>query len=82
MAPTILCLASYFKGGAFLEECKRLGYHHSDHVAGSGTRGRGRWGHRRFFVMPFANLFKQPDITAVSFLAQSQDRPHHRPRRF
>ena len=27
MAPTILCLASYFKGGAFLEECKRLGCH-------------------------------------------------------
>ena len=27
MAPSILCLASYFKGGAFLEECKRLGCH-------------------------------------------------------
>lgn len=25
MTTTVLCLASYFKGGAFIEECKRLG---------------------------------------------------------
>jgi biotin carboxylase len=74
MPPTILCLASYFKGGAFLEECKRLGCHtilitaqDLEHEAWP------RHAIDEFFVMPFATLFKQPDITnAVSFLARTR----------
>lgn len=74
MAPTILCLASYFKGGAFLEECKRLGCHTI--LITSQDLEHEAWPRHaidEFFVMPFANLFKQPDIThAVSFLARTR----------
>ncbi|MCB0135074.1 MAG: ATP-grasp domain-containing protein, partial [Caldilineaceae bacterium] len=74
MAPTILCLASYFKGGAFLEECKRLGCHTI--LITSQDLEHEAWPREaidEFFVMPFANLFKQPDITnAVSFLARNR----------
>jgi len=74
MAPTILCLASYFKGGAFLEECKRLGCHTL--LITSQDLEHEAWPREaidEFFVMPFANLFKQPDITnAVSFLARNR----------
>jgi len=74
MAPTILCLASYFKGGAFLEECKRLGCHTI--LITSQDLEHEAWPREaidEFFVMPFANLFKQPDITnAVSYLARSR----------
>ena len=74
MAPTILCLASYFKGGAFLEECKRLGCHtilitSQDLEHEAWPRGA----IDEFFTMPFVNLFKQPDITyAVSYLARTR----------
>jgi biotin carboxylase len=74
MPPTILCLASYFKGGAFLEECKRLGCHTM--LITSQDLEHEPWPREaidEFFVMPFANLFKQPDITnAVSFLARTR----------
>lgn len=74
MAPTILCLASYFKGGAFLEECKRLGCHTI--LITSQDLEHEAWPRNaidEFFVMPFANLFKQPDIThAVSYLARTR----------
>ncbi len=74
MPPTILCLASYFKGGAFLEECKRLGCHTM--LITSQDLEHEAWPRDaidEFFVMPFANLFKQPDITnAVSFLARTR----------
>ena len=74
MAPTILCLASYFKGGAFLEECKRLGCHTI--LITSQDLEHEAWPRAsidEFFVMPFANLFKQPDITnAVSYLARNR----------
>ncbi len=74
MAPTILCLASYFKGGAFLEECKRLGCHTI--LITSQDLEHEAWPREaidEFFVMPFANLFKQPDITnAVSYLARNR----------
>lgn len=74
MTPTILCLASYFKGGAFLQECKRLGCHtilltsqDLEHEAWPRDAIDG------FFMMPFVNLFKQPDITyAVSYLARTR----------
>ena len=74
MAPTILCLASYFKGGAFLEECKRLGCHTI--LITSQDLEHEAWPREaidEFFVMPFATLFKQPDIThAVSYLARTR----------
>ncbi len=74
MAPTILCLASYFKGGAFLEECKRLGCHTI--LVTSQDLEHEAWPRHaidEFFVMPFATLFKQPDIThAVSYLARTR----------
>ncbi|MBE2237011.1 MAG: ATP-grasp domain-containing protein [Caldilineaceae bacterium] len=74
MAPTILCLASYFKGGAFLEECKRLGCHTI--LVTSQDLEQEAWPRAaidEFFVMPFVNLFKQPDITyAVSYLARTR----------
>ena len=74
MAPTILCLASYFKGGAFLEECKRLGCHTI--LITSQDLEHEAWPREaidEFFVMPFANLFKQPDVTnAVSYLARNR----------
>ena len=74
MAPTILCLASYFKGGAFLEECKCLGCHTI--LITSQDLEHEAWPREaidEFFVMPFANLFKQPDITnAVSYLARNR----------
>ncbi len=74
MAPTILCLASYFKGGAFLEECKRLGCHTI--LITSQDLEHEAWPRDaidEFFVMPFANLFKQPDIIhAVSYLARTR----------
>ena len=74
MAPTILCLASYFKGGAFIEECKRQGCHTI--LVTSHDLEHEPWPREaidEFFVMPFNTLFKQPDITyAVSFLARSR----------
>ena len=74
MAPTILCLASYYKGGAFLEECKRLGCYTI--LITSQDLEHEAWPRNaidEFFVMPFVNLFKQPDIThAVSYLARTR----------
>jgi len=74
MAPTILCLASYFKGGAFLEECKRLGCRTI--LITSQDLEHEPWPRDaidEFFTMPFVNLFKQPDITyAVSYLARTR----------
>ena len=74
MAPTILCLASYYKGGAFLEECKRLGCRTL--LITSQDLEHEAWPHHaidEFFTIPFVNLFKQPDITyAVSYLARTR----------
>jgi biotin carboxylase len=74
MTPTILCLASYFKGGEFLRECKRQGAHTI--LITSQDLEHEPWPREsidEFFVMPFATLFKQPDITyAVCFLARTR----------
>ena len=75
MAPTILCLASYFKGGLFLEECKRQGCHtilittqDLEHEAWP------RHAIDEFFMLPYPNLARQPDITnAVSYLARERE---------
>ena len=74
MPTTILCLSSYFKGGAFLEECKRQGCHTI--LVTSQDLEHEAWPREaidEFFVMPFNTLFKQPDITnAVAFLARTR----------
>ncbi len=71
--PTLLCLSSYFKGNAFLEEAKRLGAHvilvtidelKDDPWARDAVD--------EFFHLPIPGLSKQPDITyAVSYLARA-----------
>lgn len=70
--PTILCLASYFKGGLFLEECRRQGCHvilvTEDKL---GSEAWPRHAIDEFFTMP--DLGKQPDVTyAVSYLARTR----------
>ena len=84
MPTTILCLSSYFKGGAFLEECKRQGCHTI--LVTSQDLEHEAWPREaidEFFVMPFNTLFKQPDITNAVVLpgTHAQDRPHHPARR-
>lgn len=70
--PTILCLASYFKGGLFLEECKRLGCHTI--LVTEQKLEHEAWPRAvidELFFMP--DLAKQPDIThAVSYLARDR----------
>jgi hypothetical protein len=73
--PTVLCLASYFKGTLFLEECHRQGGHvillTEQKVADEEWP---RAAIDEFYLMP--DLAQQPDITyAVSFLART--RPIH-----
>jgi biotin carboxylase len=72
--PTILCLSSYFKGGPFLEECKRQGCHtilittqkleHEDWP---------RHAIDEFYMLPLPNLARQPDIThAIAYLMRDR----------
>ncbi len=72
--PTILCLSSYFKGNAFLQEAKRLGAHVI--LVTIDELKDDPWDHAaidEFFHLPIAGLSKQPDITyAVSYLARSR----------
>jgi len=74
MPPTILCIASYFKGGQFLEECKRQGCHTI--LVTTEKMAQEEWPRHaidEFFMLPLANLTKEPDITfAVSFLARER----------
>ncbi|MFO7634434.1 MAG: ATP-grasp domain-containing protein [Caldilinea sp.] len=74
MQPTILCLASYFKGGLFLEECKQQGcrtilvttqkHEHEDWP---------RHAIDEFFMLPFPNLARQPDIThSIAYLMRER----------
>ncbi len=71
--PTILCLASEFKGLPFLQETKRLGGNLVV-IAREGV-AQEPWPHEiidTFFTMP--DLYTQPNIThAVSYLARSHD---------
>lgn len=72
MTPTILCLASYFKGALFLEECHRQGCHVI--LITEQKLSDEAWPREaidEFYLMP--DLAQQPDITyAVSFLARSR----------
>lgn len=69
---TVLCLASYLKGGLFLEECHRQGCHVI--LVTEEKLGNEAWPRHaidEFFMMP--DLARQPDITyAVSYLARSR----------
>lgn len=69
---TVLCLASYFKGGAFLEACKRQGSHvillTKENLADESWPAHAI--DERFLLK---DLSKQPDITyAVSYLARTR----------
>jgi biotin carboxylase len=70
---TILCLASYFKGGRFLEECKRLGCHTI--LLTTEKLKDEAWPYDAIderFLLPKLNT--QPDITyAVSYLARERE---------
>lgn len=70
--PTILCLASYFKGNLFLEECHRQGWHVI--LITEQKLGDEAWARAaidEFYLMP--DLAQQPEIIhAVSFLARAR----------
>jgi biotin carboxylase len=72
--PTILCLASYFKGGLFLEECKRLGCHTI--LVTTQKLEHEDWPRHaidEFFMLPLPNLARQPDIThAIAYLMRDR----------
>ncbi|HAJ35814.1 MAG TPA: ATPase [Chloroflexi bacterium] len=72
--PTILCLASYFKGGLFLEECKRLGCHTI--LVTTQKLEHEAWPRHaidEFFMLPAPNLARQPDIThAIAYLMRER----------
>ena len=64
MPPTILCLASYFKGGLFVEECKRQGA--TTILVTTQALEHEDWPRHaidEFFMLPLPNLARQPDIT-------------------
>lgn len=69
---TILCIASYFKGGRFFEACRRAGGR-SILVTVEKLKDE-PWPREaidEFFMVP--NLYKQPDITyAISYLARDR----------
>src|SRR5215216_1799261 len=72
MIQTVLCLASYFKGGAFFEACKEAGLHV---VLATNDKSKDEpWPREyidEFFHMP--DLSKRPDIIhAVAYLARNR----------
>lgn len=70
--PTFLCLASYYKGGAFLRACHELGINVILLAAESLKDKDWPWEcvDERFFMK---DLYKQPDVThAVSYLARER----------
>ena len=72
MTQTIICLASFFKGGAFLQACKEAGLHVI--LVTNDKREKEPWPREyidEFFHVP--DLRKQPDtIYAVAYLARSR----------
>jgi biotin carboxylase len=74
MQPTILCLASYFKGGLFLEECRQQGCR-TILVTTQKTEHEDWPRHAidEFFMLPFPNLARQPDITySIAYLMRER----------
>jgi biotin carboxylase len=76
--PTILCLSSYFKGGPFLEECKRLGCHTI--LVTTQKLEHEDWPRHaidEFFMLPLPNLARQPDVThAIAYLMRERAIDH------
>ncbi len=74
MTPIILCLASYFKGGLFVEEAKRLGCHTI--LVTTQKQEHEEWPRHaidEFYMLPFPNLARQPDIThSIAFLMRER----------
>ncbi|MCB0044550.1 MAG: ATP-grasp domain-containing protein [Caldilineaceae bacterium] len=74
MTTTILCLASYFKGGEFIEECKAQGVHTV--LVTTEDLQHEPWPRHaidEFFAFPGVNLSRRPDIIyAVSYLARER----------
>jgi len=67
---TILCLASYFKGGRFLEECKAQGCY-TILLTKEELRDEAWPRHAIDELLLMPTLLKQPDITyAVSYLCR------------
>lgn len=75
MSATILCLASYFKGGLFLEECKRLGLYTI--LITPEKLAQEEWPRHaidQLHTLPLPTLNKEPDITyTVSYLARERE---------
>jgi len=71
-SPTILCIGSYFKGGRFLQECRRLGCHTI--LVTQEKLEHEAWPREaidEFFMLP--HMYKQPDVTyAISYLARDR----------
>lgn len=74
MAPIILCLASYFKGGLFVEEAKRQGCHTI--LVTTQKQEHEEWPRHaidEFYMLPFPNLARQPDIThSIAYLLRER----------
>ncbi len=74
MQPTILCLASYFKGGLFIEECKQQGCRTI--LVTTQKLEHEEWPRHaidEFFMLPFPNLARQPDITySIAYLMRER----------
>lgn len=74
MQPTILCLASYFKSGLFLEECKQQGCRTI--LVTTQKTEHDDWPRHaidEFFMLPFPNLARQPDITySIAYLMRER----------
>jgi ATP-grasp domain-containing protein len=70
---TVVCLASHYKGGAFLQECKRQGCHVI--LLTREKLAEEDWPRDSIDEMFFmSDLAKQPDITfAVSYLARTRE---------
>ena len=75
MPETIVCLASYFKGGPFIEECKRLGARTV--LVTTEKLASEDWPHQSIdllHTLPLPNLSREPDITyTVSYLGREQE---------
>jgi biotin carboxylase len=75
MPATILCLASYFKGGLFIEEAKRLGCYTI--LLTPEKHAQEDWPRHaidQLYTVPLPALGKEPDITyTVSYLGRERE---------
>src|SRR5215471_8945879 len=72
--PTILCVASYFKGNEFMDECKREGYGVALLTLESLLQKP--WIRQRIdevFAMPSLTADRRAVVNTVSYLARTRD---------